>query len=137
MTTQLTRRPMDVGKALTAGGQASYLPSAARTTAQTGDSVETTGYAGLRAVVDITAYSGTGSLTLTIQGYDPVSGKWYTLLASAALAATGTTDLVVYPGCVAVANRVANVPLPRDVRTTVAVGDASSQTYSVGLQLLP
>ena len=137
MTQQLTRRPQDMGRSATGTGTPAYLASAARTTAQNGDQVETTGFAGLRAVIDITTFSGTGSLTVTVQGLDPVSGKFYTLLASAALAATGTTDLVVYPGCVAVANRVANVPLPRDVRVIVAVGDASSQTYSVGLQLLP
>lgn len=131
-------RPLDVGRPASAGATPAYLPSAARTAAITDpQQIETTGYRGLRAVVDITTYGGAGSLTLTIQGYDPVSGKWYTLLASAALAAAATTDLVVYPGCVAVANRLANTPLPRTVRVTVAVGDATSHTYSVGLQLLP
>lgn len=136
MTQQINRRPQDVGKSATGTGTPSYFPSAARTTLQTGDQVETTGFAGVRVVADITAYTA-GGLTLTIQGLDPVSAKWYTLLASASLAAVATTDLVVYPGCVAVANRVANLPLPRDIRVSIAVADATSITYSVGLQLLP
>lgn len=68
---------------------------------------------GLKVVVSITAISGTTpTLTVTLQGVDPTSGAQYTLLASAALNANGTTVLTVYPGLTASANAVANDVLP-------------------------
>lgn len=76
---------------------------------------------GLHVTVDLTAFSGT-SITVTIEGKDPLSGKYYTLLASAALAAVATTVLKVYPGLTAAANTVASDILPRvwRVKTTIA-----------------
>ena len=65
---------------------------------------------GLRVGINITPWSQ-GSLTVTVFGRD-VSGATYTLLASAALAATGFTELLVYPAATAATNLVANVPLP-------------------------
>lgn len=78
---------------------------------------------GVTVVVDITAITGTGpTYTVTIEGKDPVSGKYFTLLASAALSAVGTTVLTVYPGCAAAANSVANLPLPRTWRVRDTIG---------------
>lgn len=78
---------------------------------------------GLHLAIDITAITGTTpTLTVTIQGKDAVSGKYYTILASAALSATGTTILRVYPGLTAAANTVANDVLPRDWRVIYVVG---------------
>lgn len=77
---------------------------------------------GLHLVVDITTITGTTpTLTVTIQAKDPTSGKYYTLLTSAALNATGTTVLKVYPGLTAAANTVANDVLPRDWRISYAI----------------
>lgn len=113
------------------------LPSAARTTAQTGDDQINLGHRGLHCVIDITAVAGSPSLTFTLQGKDRVSGKYYTLLASAALTGTGTTVLRVYPDLTAAANLVVNDVLPECWRLIVAVGTADSVTYSVGVSLLP
>jgi hypothetical protein len=78
---------------------------------------------GIALVIDISAITGTSpTLTLTIQGKDPVSGKYYTLLGSAALTAVGTTVLTVYPGLTAAANVVANNVLPRSWRVISAIG---------------
>jgi hypothetical protein len=78
---------------------------------------------GLHLTIDITAITGTTpTLTVTIQGKDPVSGKYYTLLASAALAAVATTVLRVYPGLAAAANLVANDALPRNWRVITVIG---------------
>lgn len=93
---------------------------------------------GVHVVVDITAISGTGpSLTVTVQGKDTVSGKYYTLLASAALSATGTTVLKVYPGLTAAANSVANDIAPDTIRVigTVA-GTTPSVTATVGVSFV-
>lgn len=78
---------------------------------------------GLKLVIDITAITGTTpTLTVTIQGKDPVSGKYFTILASAALNAAATTVLTVYPGLTAAANVTANDVLPRDWRVIYAIG---------------
>jgi hypothetical protein len=60
----------------------------------------------LRVVVNITSI--TGSLTVSILLVDQASGATVVLLASAAIAATGTTVLKVAPGLAASANAVAN-----------------------------
>ena len=91
---------------------------------------------GVIVVVDVTA-AGTGSLTVTIEGYDPASAKWYTILASAALVAIATTMLAVYAGANAVANSRADFPLPRIWRVRAIHNNANSMTYSVGASVLP
>jgi hypothetical protein len=80
-------------------------------------------FRGLKLVIDITAISGTSpTLTVTVQGKDPVSGKYYTILASAALAAVATTVLTVYPGAPATANVSANDVLPSTWRVISSIG---------------
>jgi hypothetical protein len=115
------------------------LPSAARTDhTATGSALRkvNSSYAGLRLTIDITAFTGT-SITFTIQGVDPVGATdTYTLLASAALAATGVTSLLIYPGCVAAANLVANIVLPELWQVT-ATGTITSVTYSLRAELIP
>lgn len=114
---------------------ATLLASAARTVAT--NSSDQTNYngRGLDVVIDITAWTA-GSITVTIQGKDALSGKYYTILASAALAAVGTTVLRVHPGLTAAANTVANYALPRTWRVSVAVGTADSITYSIGASVV-
>lgn len=78
---------------------------------------------GLHLVIDITAISGTvPTLTVTIQGKDPISGKYYDILASAALNAVATTVLKVYPGLTASANVAVNDILPREWRCKIVAG---------------
>jgi hypothetical protein len=78
---------------------------------------------GIKLVIDITAITGTApTLTVTLKGFDPGSGKSYTILASAALNATGTTVLTVYPGQTAAANLAANDHLPASWLVTAAIG---------------
>jgi hypothetical protein len=111
--------------------------SAARTTTPTPfDGSASAGVRGLHLVIDVTAVTATPSVTFTIQGGDPVSGKFYTILASAAITGTGTTVLKVYPGLTAAANSVASDVLPGRWRVIATHGDADSITYSVGAQLV-
>lgn len=112
------------------------LTSAARTIAT--NSADFTNYngRGLHVVVDLTTFGGAGSITVTIQGKDAISGKYYTLLASAALAAVATTVLRVFPGSTVTANLAANDLLPRVWRVAVTVGDATSHTYSIGASVI-
>jgi hypothetical protein len=93
---------------------------------------------GLKLVVDITAITGTTpSLTVTIQGKDKASGKYYNILTSAALAAVGTTVLTVYPGVAAAANVSANDILPATWRVLYAIaGTTPAVTATVGASLI-
>jgi hypothetical protein len=91
---------------------------------------------GIQLIIDVTAISATPSVTFAIQGKCPVSGKYYTLLTSAAITGTGTTVLRVYPGLTVAANLVASDSLPSTWRVVATHGDADSITYSVGAHLL-
>ncbi len=86
-------------------------------------------------VIDITAITGTTpTATFTVEGKDPISGKYYTILASAALAATGTTVLRVFPGATAAANLSANDFVPKVFRVSCAIaGTTPAVTATVGV----
>jgi hypothetical protein len=83
---------------------------------------------GSGANIYINVASVTGSLTVTVQGKDPASGQYYTILASAAIAATGLTVLKIGRGLTAAANSVANdqMPLTYRINTTVATGPVTA-----------
>lgn len=112
------------------------LASAARTA----DPVATTdegfgtprGSNALSVVVVCTASAATPSVVVNIEGYDPASATWVTLLASAAITGAGTTQLQVYPGSVVTANVAADKVLPDRVRIRPVHADADSITYSIG-----
>lgn len=93
-------------------------------------------YRGLNLLFDITDTAGTASVTLTIQGKDAVSGKYYTILAGAAKTAPGSTLMTVYPGCIAAANTVANLPLPKVWRAWLNVPSGDSVKATVGASLI-
>lgn len=88
---------------------------------------------GVKLTIDVTAI--TGSLTVTIQSKDPVSGKYTTLLQSAALAGVGTTTLTVYPAIAAVANVSASDVLPATWRVSAVVA-GTNVTATVGASLI-
>lgn len=113
------------------------LASAARTTTQTGTDQTNNGYRGIKVILDATVNAGgAGSITLTIQGKDSVSGKYYTLLAGAAVVTVTTNVYTVYPGLTAATNVTANDVLPDTFRILVTANNANPVTYSVGQSLL-
>ena len=115
---------------------ATVLESAARTaTVASRDQVNWHGK-GLHLVIDVTAVTATPSVVFTIQGKDVTSGKYYTILASAAITGTGTTVLRVHPALTAAANLVANDILPLHWRVNAVHGDADSITYSVAASVV-
>lgn len=112
------------------------LASAARTaTVQSADLTNYNGK-GLHLVIDVTAVTATPSITCEIEGKDALSGKYYDVLVGAAITATGTTVLKVYPGITASANASASDMLPRTFRVNCVHADADSITYSVGASLV-
>lgn len=93
---------------------------------------------GLKLVIDITAITGTTpTLTVTIQGKDTASGKYYTILASAALSSVSTTVLTVFPGITASANVAANDILPRTWRVSAVIGGTTpAVTATIGASVV-
>ncbi len=110
------------------------LPSAARTTTQTSADISTGGARTLRVTLDMTVV-GTGSVTLTIQGKDSTSGKYYTILAGAAVITNVTNQYRVGPTLASATNTVAQDYLPEYIRIVVTANNANSATYSVGYVL--
>lgn len=115
--------------------ETTLLASGARTTTQTSADIITYGCKAIDVIIDITAGT-TPALTVTIDGKDPASGKYYNLLTSASLASSATTVLRVGPGLTVAANLAANYYLPRTIRIVVTAGNANSITYSVGYTLM-
>jgi len=120
--------------------EGSLLASAARTTATPSPDQIAHNHRGILFVMlNVTVASGTGGLIVQIQGKDPVSGNYFKLHADpAAIIATGLKVYALGLGIGAAAGDVLgafNIALPRTWRVNVAVGDASSYTYSVGYSL--
>ena len=112
------------------------LPSLARTGATTvsADQTNVTGNA-VHVITDCSVFVS-GTFTVTIQGKDPASGKYYTLLTGAAIAGTGAQVLKVGRGLPATANVSANDILPTVWRVSVAGASTPSATFSVGFMVV-
>lgn len=115
------------------GRSAAVLASAARTATPNSQQISVNGrYSGLVLVVDMTAVTATGTVTVKVEGVDPTSGKTFLLLTSTALAAVATTVLRVRPSLTAAANLTVNDVLPPTILVTATHGNGVSMTYSVG-----
>ena len=110
------------------------IPAGATTT-QTGPDLTNAGERGVTVTLDMTVV-GTGSVTVTIQGKDPGSKKYYTLLAGAAVITNVTNRYTVYPGGTVAANVSASDSLPETWRILVTAGNANAATYTVGWSTL-
>jgi len=119
-----------------ANDNAQVFASAARTATLSSATFNNGNYRGLQLVIDVTAIAATPSVVFSIEAFDSLSGKFYTLLDSVAIVAVGTTILRVYPGLTDSANLIANDLLPFQWRVTATHADADSITYSVGANLM-
>lgn len=106
----------------------------AATTSQTSADIYGQNFKGITVVLDTTAI-GTGSITLTIQGRDSASGKYWTLLAGAAVTTNTTNVYTIYPGITATNNVSASSILPAWFRVLVTANNANAATYTVGAVL--
>ena len=93
---------------------------------------------GIKLVIDITAITGTSpTLTVTLQGKDTASGKYYNMLVSAALNAVATTVLTVFPSAATTANVSANDILPRTFTVkAVVAGTTPAVTATIGASII-
>lgn len=107
------------------------------TASQNGSDLDNMSANSAHVVIDITSITGTApTATFTVQGKCLVSNKYYTILASTALNATGTTVLKIGPGLTAAANLVANDVMPNAFRVICTTGGTVTDldaTVSVSL----
>lgn len=89
---------------------------------------------GAEVYLNVTS-AGTGSITLTIQGKDPTSGTYYTVLSGAAIVANSFNKYQVFPGAATTANVSVNDLMPFKWRIIVTANNANPVTYSVGVTL--
>lgn len=112
------------------------LPSASRTTTYTSPDLQNLGgHSALCVVLDMTTV-GTGSVTVTINGKDPASGKYYLILAGAAVTTNSTNRYRVSPTLGASANAIAQDDLPPTFQIVVTANNANAAVYSVGYTLV-
>lgn len=110
------------------------------TSAVSGNSADQINYngRGLQLVVDITAITGTTPVfTVTVQGKDVASGKYYNLLTSAAFSTVSTNLLTVYPGALSTANVSVPQVLPRTFRILYTIsGTTPAVTATIGCSVI-
>lgn len=78
---------------------------------------------------------GTGNVTLTINGKDQASGKYYLILAGAAVSSNSTNRYKVGPNIGASANAIAQDYLPKTIQLVVTANNANSSVYSLGYSI--
>ena|SRR5437762_5749026 len=126
--------PTDLVDVFPGTSEVVVLASAARTATPNTQKLlrRATHHRALTVVLDMTAVTATGTVTVAIDAVDPASGKTVNLLTSAALSAVATTRLRVGPELVAAANVTAQDYLPPAINITATHGNGVSMTYSIG-----
>lgn len=108
------------------------------TTNQSSLDIYAQNFKGVTVVLDMTA-AGTGSVTLSIQGKDSASGKYFPLVTGAAIIANGTSVYTIYPGITTATASTTGASvsgiLPATFRILVTAGNANPTTYTVGAVL--
>jgi hypothetical protein len=104
------------------------------TTTQYSADQTNTNYRGCILVVNVSAVN-TGTIAVSIQGKDSVSGIYYTLFTGAAVATAISTVYQVYPGSTA-GSSAYNGPLPTIWRVMVTAVNAGQITYTAGAALI-
>lgn len=123
--------------ALPWSGHTTILASAVRTVLQTSADIPVAYAREIDVILDVTVDAASAaSLTLTINGKDSVSGKYYAILSGAAVSTVSTNVYKVGIGLPATANVSANCGVPDIIQIAIAVGGASPATYSVGLNMI-
>lgn len=112
------------------------LPSTTQTATFNGETQTNLESKGIRLTLNISAISGTSpTLDIKLQHRDPVSLTWIDITDAAFTqkTATGTDDLVIYPGITSTANRRVSDHLPKSWRVVYTIGGTNpSVTFSLG-----
>lgn len=107
------------------------LPSASRTTTYTSPDLSNLAGKAVSVILDMTNV-GTGSVTVTINGKDQASGKYYLLLAGVPVTTNSTNRYRVTPFLTGSANLIAQDETPPTFQIVVTANNANAAIYSVG-----
>ena len=129
------------GAAVTfAGNFEATLLSSAERTCDTASGDQQNHYSrGVLVALDVTAISGSPSLTLSVEWVTPLGENVALFEAATAVTAVGHYAYLLYPGAAAAAadmTETADCPLPYGWRVAVAHATADAVTYSVTASLL-
>ena len=86
--------------------------------------------------LDVTLDAASAIITPRIEGYDPLSDGWTTILQGAAVNSVSKVLYKIGIGLTAVANLTVNHEIPTEFRLNMAVNDTDAMTYSVGLEII-
>lgn len=112
--------------------EVTVLASTARTLATTSADLVNYNARGLHLIINVSAYTS-GSLVPTLEGKDPISGNYYSILVGTGIGATGITILKCYPGIQSIVGAAAADILPRTWRVSCSAVNA---TYSISAALI-
>lgn len=112
------------------------LGSAVRTATTTSSDIENKHNIGAHVIIDMTVVPGVETVTFALQGLDETSGEYYTIITSAALVATGTVILKIYPGITTAANLSVSDILPLKFRVVATHSASGNFTYSIGVNII-
>lgn len=91
----------------------------------------------MHIIIDVTEVTATPSVQPNLEGFDPLSGKWYDLVDSiTAITGVGTTAIKYGENTSLVANNSNQGFVPEQIRLRMTHADADSITYSVGINLI-
>ena len=108
--------------------------SAARTTTFTSADLAVNYASEIDVILDATVNAGgSGSITVTINGKDPASGKYYLLLSGAAVVTVTTNVYKVGRGLPVTGNVSANCGIPNIIQVVVTANNANPVTWSLGM----
>lgn len=86
-------------------------------------------------VIDVTNVGGAGTLDVLVQGKDPVSGKYYTILDFAQITTVTVVAGKIAPGIPAAAGLAVDDALPAEFRVNAIVG-TNAVIFSVGINII-
>lgn len=89
-----------------------------------------TNWRGLHIIINVTVI-GADTLTVSIEGFDAVTGLFYPLLTSLAISTTGTTVLKIGQGFTPIANATANDLIPYITQVNAVHSGPDPITYSI------
>jgi hypothetical protein len=95
---------------------------------------------GIHILLNISDVQNGATCVVKLEGKDPVSAAYYTLLESAELSTTGVKELICFPQSTVAANASSNAFLPPVFKITVTVTlgatPGATITYTVGATFL-
>jgi len=133
--------PIDQSTLDAVGGntEITILNSAVRSVTNVSADLTNRGAAGVIIYFNVSAVPGTDTVTLSVEGKDPVSGNYGVIFTAAAIATTvQPARYIIYPGASGTGpTATLACPIPRTWRVKITHSAASNFTYSVGAAYVP